>query len=53
MGSIFATITGLFELMFTFLPPAAAVLLIVAFGFLFVVIVCKIIAFILDMIPFA
>lgn len=53
MGAIFGTIKGLFELMFCFLPPAVAVLIVVAFGFIAVLIVCKIIAFILDMIPFA
>lgn len=53
MEQIFGTFQALFETMFSILPPAVAVLFVVLFGLLAVFIICKIVAFILDMIPFA
>ena len=53
MSRLFALFKSLWAFIFGFFPPWFAVCLIVLIGFMVVIIVCKIVAFILDMIPFA
>lgn len=50
--SIFQTLSNIWTLLLAWMPPAAAVCIILLFGLIAIIIIIKIIAFILDAIPF-